>query len=163
MSQANLNGAEVNEAAIAGSWLNLSELVGTEMSRTDLSGSLLFGAKLTGAKLNGAKLNGANLVGADLSGVDLRGADLTGAILILPLPPGADEDFSYQALTGDELHKALGQTDMAKAMFDDRIERLTETRLKPILQDTVLQGVIYNDQTIWPIGFDIPGTAIYME
>ena len=148
---------------IAGVWLNLSELVGSDLSNTNLSGTLLFGSKLTGAKLNNARLNGANLVGADLSGADLRGADLTGAILTLPRPQGADENFTYDDLTGPALQAALGQTEMAKVLYDHRISRLTETRLKPLLQDAILQGVIYDDQTIWPIGFEIPPTAILKQ
>ncbi len=46
-------------------------------------------------------------------------------------------------------------------MTDSRVSNLTEVRLKPYLHDTILQGVIYDENTIWPLGFDIPASAIY--
>jgi hypothetical protein len=46
-------------------------------------------------------------------------------------------------------------------LADSRVAELTEVRLKPYLHDAILQGVIYDENTIWPLGFDIPSSAIY--
>jgi len=105
-------------------------------------------------------LNGAILIGAKLSGADLRGADLSGALLELPVPPEAGADFSYQELTGPELQQALVSTELERMFYDPVIRELNETQLKPLLNDAQLQGVLYNEATIWPLGFDIPPSAI---
>jgi hypothetical protein len=57
----------------------------------------------------------------------------------------------------------MGNTVLSKALFDPVIFDLPESRLLPLLKDAVLQGVLYNDQTIWPLGFEIPDSAIYAE
>jgi hypothetical protein len=93
----------------------------------------------------------------------LRGADLTGATLVLPVPPQSPADFSYDSLTGPELRRALAQTDISRLVYDPVIRELPESRLKPLLKDTQLQGVLYNDTTVWPTGFEIPSSAIYQE
>jgi uncharacterized protein YjbI with pentapeptide repeats len=157
----NFNGADMRRASISGAWVNLGQLVGANLSGTDLTGSTFFGTNLTGANLSKARLNGAILVGADLSGADLRGADLTGVILTLPYPPTAQAAFSYQDLTGQELMDALNQTELRRILTDRQVANLTEVRLKPYLHDTILQGVIYDENTIWPLGFDTPASAIY--
>ncbi|GAG75387.1 unnamed protein product, partial [marine sediment metagenome] len=40
---------------------------------------------------------------------------------------------------------------------------LPEVQLKPLLKNASLQGVVYNDYTIWPIGFERPPSAVYKE
>jgi len=100
-------------------------------------------------------------VGANLSGTNLRGADLTGAVLQLPIPEDASPDFSYQNLTGDELAQALlSQPDMAKIAYDPIVAELNETTLKENLEDAILQGVSYDENTIWPLGYELPPSAI---
>ena len=139
------SGANLGDANLSGAWLNLGTLVGGDLSQANLSGSTLFGADLTGANLAGAKLHGVLLIGANLNGADLRGADLTGAVLILPVPPQSATDFSYDNLTGPELRRALAQTDFARLIYDPVIRELPESRIKPLLKDTQLQGVLYNE------------------
>jgi hypothetical protein len=163
LSTANFSGADLRDTSLGGAWLNLTSLIGSNLSQAYLAGSTLLGADMTGANLSGAKLNGAILVGANLSGVDLRGADLTGAVVTLPLPPGAGEDFSYENLTGDELRQALAQTDIFKAAYDPLVLDLIESQLKPLLKDAQFQGALYDDSTIWPLGFQIPASAIKVE
>ncbi len=128
-----------------------------------MSGTLFYGADLTGANLGGADLSGATLIGANLSGVDLRGANLSGATLRVPTPPGAAAGFSYSNLTGDALVKAINDAGLLSIYYDELMRSLTESRLKPLIQDTMLQGVLYNESTIWPLGFDIPSSAIYQN
>ncbi len=88
---------------------------------------------------------------------------MTGAILELPFPPNSPPGFSYDSFSGPNLFSALNQTDMAKVIADSRIAALTEVRIKPLLKDTVLQGVIYDENTIWPLGYNIPSSAIFDE
>jgi hypothetical protein len=44
--------------------------------------------------------------------------------------------------------------------YDPVIRELNETQAKPLLKDAQLQGVLYNENTIWPLGFKIPASAI---
>jgi hypothetical protein len=83
--------------------------------------------------------------------------------LVLPLPPGAAEDFSYDNLTGNELRQAIAQTDIVKAAYDPIILELIETQFKPLLKDAQLKGVLYDDATVWPVGFAIPDSAIKVD
>jgi hypothetical protein len=48
-------------------------------------------------------------------------------------------------------------------LLDPIVLDLPEVQLKPLLKDASLQGVVYNDDTIWPIGFEIPPSAVYQE
>jgi uncharacterized protein YjbI with pentapeptide repeats len=113
--------------------------------------------------LANSKLNGTKLIGANLSGADLRGADLSGAILKVPIPPNANIGFSFATLSGADLLDTIIQAGLVSLYYDDNMRKLTEAQIKPILQDTVLQGVLYNTSTIWPIGFEIPPSAIFQK
>jgi hypothetical protein len=44
--------------------------------------------------------------------------------------------------------------------YDPAIRELNETQFKPLLKDAQLQGVLYDESTIWPLGFEIPSSAI---
>jgi len=163
LSLSDFSGANLRGASLAGCWVNLASMVGADLSYANLSSSTFLGTDLTGANLQYAHLNGANLVGANLSGSNLSGADLTGAILILPPPENAQAGFSYDTLTGQSLLLALSRSSMAKVIADSRVAELTEVRLKPLLIDTVLQGVTYDKNTLWPVGFEIPPSAIFVD
>jgi hypothetical protein len=159
LSFADLSGVELQGAKIQGAWFHLTKLIGTQFISADLSGSTFLGADLTGADLTNAKLNGAMLIGANLSGADLSGADLSGAVLEIYIPRNEDADY-YQKLTGNELIAKIAATDVLKSMYDPLILELNEVRLKPLLVDAQLQGTIYNDETTWPAGFEIPSSAV---
>jgi len=162
-SLADLGGTNLENARLRGAWFNLASLTSANLVGADLNGALLYGSDLSGADLRDAKLNGAVLIGANLSGADLRGADLTGATLTLPLPPNVGNDFSYQNLSGAELISAMNQSLLKSLFLDNRMNKLPETRIKPILKDTLLQGTKYDSATIWPAGFIIPDSAIKVE
>jgi hypothetical protein len=57
----------------------------------------------------------------------------------------------------------IGKTVLLKALLDPIVLDLPEVQLKPLLKDASLQGVVYNDDTKWPIGFDKPPSAVYKE
>ena len=91
--------------------------------------------------LNRADLSKLNLSGANLSGVNLSGANLSGAIL-----SGADlsvanlsrANFSNANLSGASLNQAnLSGANLSGAN----------------LFRAILNGIIYDEKTIWPDGF----------
>jgi hypothetical protein len=64
-------------------------------------------------------------------------------------------------LTGDELIAALlSQPDLAKIAYDPIVAELNETTIKGYLKDATLQGVSYDENTVWPLGYEIPPSAI---
>jgi hypothetical protein len=134
-------------------------LVGVDLNNARSNGAAFFGADLTGADLQRSNLSGVIFVGANLSGADLRGADLTGAILEVPFPPNSGPDFSYQDLSGIDFQTAILSTEMEMLFYDPVILDLNETQLKEHLQDALLQGVLYDESTIWPVGFTPPPPA----
>ena len=93
LSQADLHGADLRQATLWATKLNLAnmqeasliradlrgaQLVETDLQRADLQFAFLYHAYLNRANLTGAFLDDAYLGGADLSGADLTNARLTG-------------------------------------------------------------------------------------
>jgi hypothetical protein len=117
--------------------LILAYLRGAELAGAYLSGADLFAADLAAADLRGADLGCAHLGSADLSGADLSRANLFGA------------DLGWADLRGANLRGA----DLRRA--DLRGARLTGANLTE---------VVYDDETLWPGGFDpAPVGAIRMD
>jgi len=132
-----------------GSSLAGIDLAGAVLWRFDFSGADLTGATLSGANLEWALLDGATLSDADLSHaslVDTRlvDADLSGASL-----SGADlsvADLSGANLVGADLTGAvLGATTLTGADLTDAA-----------LDGAILIGVVWDDSTTWPDGFQPP-------
>jgi len=78
---ADLRGAGLSSANLAGLSLFRTDLSGANLSYAGLGGSILREVNLQGANLHDADLTFADLSGANLSGADLSGADLTNADL----------------------------------------------------------------------------------
>ena len=74
-----LAGADLRGANLRGAFLRRTNLRGADLRGADFWGAILEAARLQGADLRGAFLLGADLRGASLEGADLRGADLTRA------------------------------------------------------------------------------------
>jgi hypothetical protein len=74
--RANLDGARLRGAVLAGADLSAMSLRGAV-----LAGAILVGANLRNADLSGADLRGSELMGADLSNCNLEGADFRGTAL----------------------------------------------------------------------------------
>ena len=126
-----------------------------DLSRANLRGAFLSGANLSEADLSKASLEGAlytdgtkfpegfdpvdsgmHWIGsnADLSKANLRNANLRGANLVHADLRGAD-------LGGADLSKAnLRGADLSKVS----------------LTDVYLEGAVWNDNTVFPEGFEIP-------
>lgn len=107
--------------------LVLAYLRGAELAGAFLSGADLFAADLATADLRGADLGSAHLGSADLSGADLSRANLFGT------------DLGWAELRGANLRGA----DLRRA--DLRGARLSGADLTE---------AVYDDETLWPEGFD---------
>lgn len=122
--------------------------VGADIHGVDLRSSYLNHADLRGANLLRANLSKADgslratqLVGADLRGADLRQADLRGANML-----GAKLTAETSKL--HPFRKRLRGRNKQIAVFS--------------CQDCDLRGAIYDDETLWPSGFN-PETAGAIE
>ena len=139
LDKVDLSGADLRSSDLRGGWINLSSMVTANLQNANLSGASLMGTDLTGSNLSGASLAGANLVGAILRGADLRGANLTAAELI-----ATPELLDW------------------KKLDDTVIANLSESQWQKLaLGDAILDGVKYDDHTIWPEGFVLPDGVIY--
>lgn len=98
------------------------------LSTKDLRCGILSGADLAGADLTGADLSGASMSGADLTGANLSGALLIGTNLSAAVLTDAD-------LTDADLTGAAGF-------------------LGEAVTNAVFAGARYNDNTVFPPGFD---------
>ncbi len=127
LTRADLSRADLQEANLG--WADLD---GCDLEKSNLRNANLIGAKLREANLKAANLEQAILNGADLSNADMSESRLTGADLNWAVMVGAN-------LSGADLRKAnLGWADLRNADLNEAI--LTKAR--------------YNDQTVWPSGFD---------
>jgi hypothetical protein len=75
---ANLIGAKLYNANLAGADLNGANLIGAKLYNANLAGADLNGANLSGAKLNGINLYGTNLQFAKLQFAELNNATVCG-------------------------------------------------------------------------------------
>ena len=106
LTDANLTGADLTDANLTRANLAGAYLTGAYLARANLAGAYLTGAYLTDANLTGADLTRANLAGADLTGAYLARANLAGADLTRADLTGADlagADLTDADLTGADL------------------------------------------------------------
>lgn len=140
LDQVDMSGADLRYADLSGGWINLATFVGANLAYANLSGASLVGTDLSGTNLSNVSLAGTTLVGANLRGADLRGADLSSADLL-----------ATEELVDKE------------NMDDSTLSSMSESQWKKLnLSDTILDGVKYDQNTIWPEGFNIPLAAVYM-
>ena len=119
--------AEDQKSFLADRKIESKDFSRVQLRGANLAGADLSGANLSDANLSEANLSDANLSGANLIGVDLLEVNLTGANL-----SGANlsvVDLSGANLTGADLSGAN-------------------------LTGADLMDTLYNDQTVWPKGFD---------
>jgi uncharacterized protein YjbI with pentapeptide repeats len=97
LKRANLAGAQLCDADLSRSILDLADLRGAGFERANLQGAMLKGADLCGAVLFEADLSNSILDSANLRGTNLSKANLAGASL-----KGADLEYStLQSIPGD--------------------------------------------------------------
>ena len=92
--QANLRGANLQDADLQGANLRNANLRGANLQSADLRGANLRSADLQDADLRGAYLQDADLRGANLRNANLRGANLRNANLRNANLQGADLDYN---------------------------------------------------------------------
>lgn len=178
-----LNNADLAGVRLVGADLEAASLQGANLRGANLLGASLIGARLTGAvvrmssrawsettgprtDLSGAILTEANLTDAVVSGSDLQGTNLQGAIL-------TRTDFLMSNLSGASLSKAtlwstrfesadlsgadLSDSELRRAIFT--CANLDGANLAgALVDDLVLDAVIYDGNTVWPEGFHPPPT-----
>ncbi|MDN3460833.1 pentapeptide repeat-containing protein [Rhodococcus sp. APC 3903] len=144
--------------------LGSADLSGANLSGADLSDATLRTANLRGTILSGTILSGVNLGGADLRDANLRGADLTNAMLhgaILRDVNLREADLSHALLDSASLNGTnLTDANLSGANLTDATlfcTILSGTNLTGVdLSGADLMGLVYDDTTIWPAGFDPP-------
>ena len=128
LSGANLSDAVLTNAELTGALLNTTNLTGANLRAANLAGGSFIGANLTSANLSQSKLVGATLIGTILKGTDLRAADLTGTRLL-----------QSEILPSD-------------TTIDTVLLELNDLQLTQIVIDASLNGVAFNQATVWPEG-----------
>ncbi|MEM7117185.1 MAG: pentapeptide repeat-containing protein [Chloroflexota bacterium] len=128
LSGADLSDVTLNAAELTGALVNLSNLTGAKLSGANLAGASFIGTNLTSANLAESKLVGATLIGTNLKGADLRAADLTGTRLL-----------ASELLPSDR-------------RIDILLFELNDLQTAQIITDANLNGVNFNQATVWPEG-----------
>ena len=137
--------------------LSRRKLEGRDLRNLDLSGADLSGANLKKVDLRKTNLIGADLTAADLSEADLRGANLTKAMLV-------KVNLSHAFLNEANLDGA----DLSHAHFWDTLlvgANLCNADLTDpgLLYNLDLRRIIYNNQTIFPMGLELPPSAVLRD
>ena len=148
LTSANLSSADFSGAVLANADLSHASLQFTKLAGANLYRALLAGAVGITADLSHATLTEANLMGADLRNAKLTGADLTHAKLT-----GVQlmySDLSGSNLSGADLSGAILELDRSE--LEGYVTELQDAAIAASRPD--LAGVIYDDETHWPTGFD---------
>jgi hypothetical protein len=104
LSWAILAGTDLRGANLSGADLSSSILAGADLGDADLSKAWTSGADLTDVNLTGANLRGAIMYDADLEGANLTGADLTDADL--SCADLVETDLTNATITGCRIYGA---------------------------------------------------------
>ncbi|NVJ03634.1 pentapeptide repeat-containing protein [Myxococcus sp. AM001] len=157
-SEANLQGADFSQT-IMQPGNTASEVVHmfTSFARATLDGARLTNANLSGCLFEGASLRQALLMGADISGSLFIEAMLEGAVMEVVNGTHATfigANLTAATLTGARLNGAsFVDADLKGASLDEA--RLHGTNFKgAVLEGASLRDARYDDETIWPDGFD---------
>ena len=152
LNGANLEGANLRVANLAEANLEGANLKDANLEKANLEHANLGGANLAGANLRYADLYGANLQGANLDSANLRYAVLYSANLKGANLEGANlyyANLEYANLNGANLYYA--NLEYAKLQNAD-------------LEGADLRGAFYNEETLWPEGFDPEAEgAVFVE
>ena len=168
---ANLQGADLRRTNLVDADLQQANLQDADLQNADLSGANLRAANFAQSNLENVHLTcaiydaetiwpegfdsfeedaycigpEASLWGAELSEIDLQGVDLQGA------------DLESANLSGTDLSGAnLSQAQLNKA----NLRRGTDLT-QAILDGVGLEHAIYDTETIWPNGFELPESKLY--
>ena len=129
-----------------------ANLMRADFQSANFAGADFLSAKLTGANLRGASLDGAILVLANFEEADLLNANITGAFLLRAKVAGAN--LAEANLTGANLQQAdFAGTILWKANLEGA-DLAGANITGANLGGANLKGVVYDDKTRWPDGFD---------
>jgi uncharacterized protein YjbI with pentapeptide repeats len=139
-----LRGADLSDSTLWTTNFADVNLDGAKLRHAAFVNACLVGAHLKDANLRGANLLGADLTRASLSYADLTEAGITRANLTEAQVYGAD-------LTGADLSKS----DLTRTVLNG--SNLTGAKLTGAkLENARMEDIIYDDQTVWPPGFQPP-------
>jgi uncharacterized protein YjbI with pentapeptide repeats len=171
-SPADFPGADLSGAALVASDLPKAQLQGADCSNADFSYSELREADLSQANLSGARFHESSLRnadlracsawGADFDSANLEGADLRRAYFLFARAAGANlrnanctvADWESATLTRAQLDGS--KLDSSNLKNCDLVgASLCGANLDDAqLEGAKLQGCRYDEETIWPAGFD---------
>ena len=187
LRKVNLARADMANSAIPGAQLQGATLHGASFIHADLSGADLSGASLKNADLSKTNFQGATLAKVDLTGANLTGVLLQRATLSKMKPEYMLYSVWVSARLEDAVIESVSfeQLDLKWSNFKraslDRVNfknadlqsaNFSGATLKSInfigsklskakFNDTKLIGsIIFNDQTKWPKGVNLPQSAI---
>ena len=154
--------ADFSHANLAGADLGGAQITYSDFSGATLAGANFFDAYLSGSKFHGANLRNALMASTGLDETSFTDADLRGAILAYSY---LDGDLSGTDMRAADLRQvAIGEG----ADLDDADLRGADLRGAMIRSASVsganLTGAVYNDDTIFPEGFDpVAAGAVHAE
>jgi len=125
LSQVDLSGANLSGANLSGAWINRASLIGADLTKVDFSGTSLIGSNLASADLSESIMIGTALIGVDLKGASLRATNLRAAKL------------RVNELTDEDL-------------ADPVLAELNELQRSTVLVDASLDGLSFDEKTVWP-------------
>ena len=135
------------------------------MRKTDLTGAKLVNATLTGAMFNDAILVNTNLAGAFFAGAGFQGADLSYSTFGQVMGDKDKNHFVTASIKGvNFLGAKFNETNLAgqdlngvvMANVDLRTAKLKAVYIindKLVEKSVNLDGVVYNENTLFPDGF----------
>lgn len=159
----NLSGANLTKARLENTTLDCVNLAGANLKNANLAQAQLHQTILTEANLENANLRQANLYETELGKANLKNANLSEVNLSLQV--GVDLDGAN--LSGANLSKVnLSRTNfvgvnLSYANLNNA--NLLATNLESTnLQQVKLHQAVYNNLTIFPIGFNPTNTGAYL-
>ncbi|AKL73804.1 putative low-complexity protein [Actinobacteria bacterium IMCC26256] len=171
LAEANLQNAKLEGANLTNATMTDADLFNANLWKVNLSGADLRGARLTFSVLDSADMRRSNLGGAmmghiDMSDADLSGANLEDCVMWDPEVENVGSLMQGVNLSGANLRGAdlegsnLWLADLTDANLEDadltNVD-LTEADLTNAnLSGTILTGVLWDETTIWPVGFTPP-------
>jgi hypothetical protein len=145
LSNANLRGADLREAALRGADLSDANLSDANLIEADLGGANLHDANLSDANLSDANLFLADLIDADLIEADLSGANLIDAGL-------TDADLIDTYLSGAGL--SFADLNLPEGVTKKKLEQQLERQAKLLRGATMPSGMVLSSRFKHALSFE---------
>jgi uncharacterized protein YjbI with pentapeptide repeats len=163
MSGASLHGAILTNANLLGTTLDNASLLGADLADASVAGTTFKFTYLNGVRMPGANLSGARFDRADLSGTNMRRTDLSEAKFYGTRISGANLTNAYQLLTRYDV--AISERFAPEVLeLPTSLDGAVLTGGQFFFSDlhgaslagVELTEIVYNEDTVWPLGFSPP-------